>query len=45
MAKEKDIELAPDPMWADRVAPDQQPEATEEEQGEQVPTEQGTPES
>ncbi len=42
MAKENE---SPDPLWADGLDPDQQPEGTEEEQAEPAPPEQGTPET
>jgi hypothetical protein len=41
MAKDKDVELSPDPLWADRLNPDQQPEGVEAEEEEPASPEQG----
>ena len=35
----KDNSESPDPQWADRLQPDQQPEAVEEEEAETLPQE------
>jgi hypothetical protein len=42
MAKDDD-KRAPDPMWSDRIDPDQQPEGAAEEDEEPTPPEQGLP--
>jgi|GraSoi_2013_80cm_1033760.scaffolds.fasta_scaffold299348_1 hypothetical protein len=45
MAKDKDTELTPDPLWADRLQPEQQSEDVEEEETEPLSPEQGPSEA
>jgi hypothetical protein len=45
MAKDKDVELSPDPQWADRLQPEQQGEDVDEKQTEPLSPEQGPSET
>jgi hypothetical protein len=45
MAKDTDTELTPDPVWADRLQPEQQGEDVDEEQTDPQSSEQGPSEA